>query len=72
MGTMVNTNRTNWMVNITMADSIRKSVIDQNFLLSCNLSARNTLQVLNKIKAIPRAWTVMDVARLGRIIVDGR
>ena len=71
--TMVSTNRTIWMTNIAMPDSISTNMMDQSFLPPLMpMTSRNTLKILNTIKPVTRVFTVMDMARLGRIIVDAR
>lgn len=67
--------RANWMVNNAMPDSIMMNMIDQSFVppvmpkefsseVVINLTSWNTLKILNTIKHITRAFTLIDMARL--------
>jgi hypothetical protein len=72
---VLTTTRANWIENNTMADSIMTNMIDQSLLpplmpkdfsseVVVYLTSRNTLKILNTIKHITRAFTVIDMTRL--------
>lgn len=78
VGTMVSTNRTSWIANIAIPDSISTNMIYRSVLpppicwSEVGLTSRNTLMILNTIKLVTRAFTIKDMPRLGRINLDAQ
>ena len=66
-----NTNRTSWMVNNAIPDSIIMNMICRNLLPSVEPKVSSTevgltpvaLRILNTIMAVIRAFTAMDAAK---------
>ena len=72
-GTLKSTTRTSWMANNAIPDSTNTNMICWSLVppvepkvrsTEVALTSKNTLRILNTIKPVTRAFTVMDTARL--------
>jgi hypothetical protein len=69
---MVTTSRANWIENNAMPDSIIMNMMDRSCVplatFNCTwfevaLTSQNTSNILNTIKLVTRAFTVIDITR---------
>lgn len=73
---MTSASRANWIENNAMPDSINKNIMDRSFApplapkvfsSDVGFTWRNTMNILITIKAVTRAFTLMDIARPIRV-----